>query len=95
MEDTNEDIATHEPYDEKVDNEITEPTITERMDEINSMTSDLKVMMNQVPGKCDCCGWDDSGFKHEPGCSVFENQAAEDVEKEAVRLAEEEDKNNH
>ena len=21
--------------------------------------------------KCDCCGWDDEGYQHEPSCNLF------------------------
>lgn len=28
--------------------------------------------------KCDCCGWDDAGYQHEPYCSLASNECKHD-----------------
>jgi hypothetical protein len=34
--------------------------------------------------KCNCCGWDDMGFVHEPGCAILEERKKEDVISEVI-----------
>lgn len=37
--------------------------------------------LEPIEKECDCCGWDDSGYQHEPYCST--NSDLEDVAEEA------------
>jgi hypothetical protein len=32
-----------------------------------------KTLKKKLEKTCNCCGWDDNGFKHEPYCNLYEN----------------------
>jgi hypothetical protein len=33
-----------------------------------------KLIEEQNQNECDCCGWDDNGYQHEPQCSALKDQ---------------------
>lgn len=57
---------------------LVNPLIASKINEIIGVVNDLA--LSDKEEECNCCGWDDNRYTHEPGCNLREKPKQEECE---------------